>query len=80
VPLTIEGMPRRREQTSTEEANEGRRKSAPVRIDADLAEMLAHISLRRKKNVSDILSPHIRAWVEGMYKEVLDEMQKLKKN
>lgn len=50
-----------------------------VRIEADLAEMLTHIAIRRRKTVSEILSPQIRSLVERMYDEVLAEMRQLRK-
>lgn len=54
-------------------------KTGTIRVDADLAEMITHISIRRKTGIAKIVSPRIREWVEAMYAEVLDEMKRLPK-
>ncbi len=59
---------------SPEEAPEPTPGTGTVRIDADLARMLTVISIRRGESVAELLSPHIRSWVERLYKEVVQEM------
>jgi predicted HicB family RNase H-like nuclease len=51
-----------------------RKGTETVRIDKDLARMLTVISIRQGKSVSDILSPHIRAWVQSQYEATVRQM------
>lgn len=45
-----------------------------VRIETDLAHKLTIISIQRKVAVSDLLSPHIREWVERLYRDTVKQM------
>ena len=51
-----------------------KRNTAPVQVDADIAEMLVVIAAHDKKNVSEIASPLLRQWVEANYERVNREM------
>jgi hypothetical protein len=68
--------PMAKKQTPAPPANAERKGTETVRIEKDLAGMLTVISIKRKKSVSDILSPQIRSWVEAEYAAVVDEMHK----
>jgi hypothetical protein len=48
--------------------------TTPVRIAADLARMLSIIATALGKDVSEILSPHIRPFVEAQYAEVVKQL------
>jgi hypothetical protein len=52
----------------------GRRPTAVVRVEADLARMLSIISTATGEDISDILSPQIRPFVERRYAEVVQKL------
>lgn len=54
--------------------HEGSSGTGTVRVEADLVTKLTHISIRLKQDVSKILSPRIRPWVEELYKEMVRAM------
>jgi hypothetical protein len=49
-------------------------KTAVVRVESDLARMLNIISTATGEDVSDILSPYIRPFVEKRYAEVVQQL------
>jgi hypothetical protein len=55
---------------------EPKKATAVVRIEADLARMLNIISTATSVDVSDILSPQVRAYVEKRYAEVIQLLGK----
>lgn len=74
---TIERMGKRKSATpnGTEQTPaRGSGGTDTVRIASDLAEKLTLISIRRKVSVSDLLSPHVREWVEELYRQTVREM------
>lgn len=76
VNTTIDRMGRKRKDSLEENGTPSKSagKTESVRIDADLAQKLTIVSIRRKKTVGAILSPHIRVWVEQLYRDTLKEM------
>jgi hypothetical protein len=70
---TLPRMPRRaKKPDSAQEAP--RPGTTTVRIAADLARMLSIISSALGEDVSEILSPHIRPFVEARYAEVVKQL------
>jgi hypothetical protein len=57
-------------------ADQPKKATAVVRIDADLARMLNIISTATGEDVSDILSPQARPYIEKRYAEVVQQLGK----
>lgn len=68
---TLGHMPRKLTQNEPSQ-----NKTTAVRIQADLARMLGIISKATNEDVSDILSPQIRSFVERRYAEVVRQLGK----
>jgi hypothetical protein len=64
--VKLRGMPRKPKSTPT----------AVVRVEADLAQKLKHISAHTNEDVSDIISPQLRPFIERRYAEVLRHLCK----
>jgi hypothetical protein len=65
-------MPRKPKKPPAE--GPGRKPTAVVRVEADLARMLSIISTATGEDISDILSPLVRAHVERRYAEVVRQL------
>ena len=68
MPATLLGMPRRTKASESHDQQPAQRgATAPVRIEADLAEKINLVGRVFKKDVSDLLSPIVRAFIEREY-------------
>jgi hypothetical protein len=68
-------MAPRRKPASPEQAVERQTaKTDTVRIEADLAEMATIVAIRKKIAVSDLISPHLRPFLEAEYASTVKAM------
>lgn len=72
MTATLAAMPKKR--TDPVPADTGARKTTSVRIDDDLVTKLNHIATHRGVSVSEIISPHLRPFVERLYADTVREM------
>ncbi len=68
---TIERMGKRKAQQPQDGDETAKKQSTLIRVEADLAYMLAVIAAIEGVNVSDIASPCLRTFVEKRYAEAL---------
>jgi predicted HicB family RNase H-like nuclease len=74
MPDTVAVMPRKSKVTDKPATQ--KQGTDTVRVERDLAEMATIVAIRRKISVSELISPHLRPFIEAEYASEVKEMNK----
>lgn len=72
VGVTVERMARKK--PTADQVPTPIQGTETVRIDRDLSRKLTIIAIRRGISVAELISPHLRPWVEDLYRKTVGEM------